>query len=126
MVCVFYYLLRRLFNPLSSSPSRSPSILHAVLWWLTTFFGDSSSHGQPAATTTIFVLTIDGLNIYYTGCSNAVTPVARLAAAWNLPHISYGGTSTTLGNKTEFTTLTRLSFTMSLFAKFYMEVFNVS
>ena len=51
--------------------------------------------------------------------------IGRLAAAWNVPAITYGGTSTSLGNKTEFTTLTRLAYTMDDFARFYIHVFEV-
>ena len=50
---------------------------------------------------------------------------ARLTAAWDIPHITYGGTSEELGNKAEFKTLTRLSYNMNVFAKFYMDVFKV-
>ena len=55
-----------------------------------------------------------------------MSTVARLTAAWNIPHITYGGTSVALGNKTEFRTLTRLAYNLNKFAKFYMEVFRVS
>ena len=51
--------------------------------------------------------------------------IGRLAAAWNVPAITYGGTSTSLGNKTEFTTMTRLAYTMDDFARFYIHVFEV-
>ena len=52
--------------------------------------------------------------------------VGRLAAAWNLPVITYGGSSTALRNKTEFATLTRLAYTFDDFARFYIQIFEVS
>ena len=52
--------------------------------------------------------------------------IARLAAEWNIPHITYGGTGEFLGNKTEFATLTRLAYNLNSFAKFYLEVLKVS
>jgi hypothetical protein len=47
-----------------------------------------------------------------------------MAASWNIPHITYVGTDESLGDKQEFSTLSRLSFTMNVFALFYIEVFN--
>lgn len=52
--------------------------------------------------------------------------IARLAADWNIPHITYGGNGEFLANKTEFATLTRLSSNLNSFGKFYFEVFRVS
>ena len=60
------------------------------------------------------------------GCTPSVETVSRMAVKWNLPHITYVGTAESLGNKEEFRMLSRLSFTMNVFAKFYMEVFKVS
>ena len=50
----------------------------------------------------------------------------RLAAAWNIPHITYAGTAEALGNKTEFSTLTRLSFSMNEAGVFFKKVLQVS
>ena len=61
-----------------------------------------------------------------TGCSNAVMIIGRLANNWNIPIFTYAGTSEVLANKTEFRTLTRLSFSLTLCAQFYVEVFKVS
>ena len=69
--------------------------------------------------------TIITYNNVLPGCSNAVATVSRLAASWELPHITYGGTAEELGDKTEFRMLTRLAYNMNAFAKFYLEVFNV-
>ena len=60
------------------------------------------------------------------GCSNAVMIIGRLANNWNIPIFTYAGTSEVLANKTEFRTLTRLSFSLTLCAQFYVEVFKVS
>ena len=60
------------------------------------------------------------------GCSNAVGSVARLAASWNLPIFTYGGTNKFLENKTEFRTLTRLAFSTDSFSHFYFDIFKVS
>ena len=49
----------------------------------------------------------------------------RLAAAWNIPHITYAGTAEALGNKTEFSTLTRLSFSMNEAGVFFKKVLQV-
>ncbi|XP_060585634.1 atrial natriuretic peptide receptor 1-like, partial [Ruditapes philippinarum] len=58
------------------------------------------------------------------GCTPSVQTVSRMAASWNIPHITYVGTDESLGDKQEFSTLSRLSFTMNVFALFYIEVFN--
>lgn len=58
------------------------------------------------------------------GCTPSVQTVSRMASSWNIPHITYVGTDESLGNKQEFSTLTRLSFTMNVFARFYVEVFD--
>ncbi|XP_053380189.1 atrial natriuretic peptide receptor 1-like [Mercenaria mercenaria] len=58
------------------------------------------------------------------GCTPSVQTVSRMAASWNIPHITYVGTDESLGDKHEFSMLSRLSFTMNLFATFYIEVFN--
>ena len=47
-----------------------------------------------------------------------------MAVAWNIPHITYVGTDESLGNKVEFSMLTRLSYNMNVFAKFYVDVFD--
>ena len=60
------------------------------------------------------------------GCSNAVGSVARLAASWNLPIFTYGGTNIMLENKTEFSTLTRLAYSVDGFSHFYFDIFRVS
>lgn len=60
------------------------------------------------------------------GCTNAVQLAARMASSWKLPILTYGGTGESSADKTTFTTLSRLSFTMNQFADFYVEVFNVS
>ena len=52
--------------------------------------------------------------------------IGRLANNWNIPIFTYAGTSEVLANKTEFRTLTRLSFSLTLCAQFYVEVFKVS
>ena len=49
-----------------------------------------------------------------------------MAVSWNLPHISYAATDESLGNKREFSVLTRLSYTLDAFARFYIKIFNVS
>ena len=59
-----------------------------------------------------------------TGCTPAVSAISMMASSWNIPHITYVGTHKTLGDKNEFSTLTRLSYNMNLFAKFYIEVFK--
>ena len=66
------------------------------------------------------------LYICLPGCSFSVAEIARLAADWNIPHITYGGNGEFLANKTEFATLTRLSSNLNSFGKFYFEVFRVS
>ena len=40
--------------------------------------------------------------------------------------MTYGGTGESMANKLEFTTLSRLSYTMNEFAHFYIEVFKVT
>ncbi|KAH3829518.1 hypothetical protein DPMN_131514 [Dreissena polymorpha] len=45
-----------------------------------------------------------------------------MAVSWNLPHITYVGSDEELGNKKEFALLTRMSYTMNSFARFYIEV----
>ena len=52
--------------------------------------------------------------------------MSRMAVKWNIPHFTYVGMSEVLADKSEFQMLTRLSFTLNLFAKFYIEVFKVS
>ncbi|WAR31767.1 ANPRA-like protein [Mya arenaria] len=47
-----------------------------------------------------------------------------MAVAWNIPHLTYVGTDESLGDKTEFSMLSRLSFTVNMFAKFYVNVFD--
>ena len=61
-----------------------------------------------------------------TGCSNGIATVSRMAVSFNLPHITYAGTSDDLGNKKEFSMLSRISYTMDAFAKFYVQVLKVS
>ncbi|XP_052249816.1 atrial natriuretic peptide receptor 3-like [Dreissena polymorpha] len=58
------------------------------------------------------------------GCSPSVSTVSRMAVSWNLPHITYAGSDEELGNKKKFALLTRMSFTMNSFARFYIEVFK--
>ncbi|WAR31543.1 GCY8-like protein, partial [Mya arenaria] len=58
------------------------------------------------------------------GCTPSVQTVSRMAVSWNIPHITYVGTDESLGDKTEFSMLSRLSFTMNTFAKFYVDVFD--
>ncbi|XP_052788739.1 atrial natriuretic peptide receptor 1-like [Mya arenaria] len=58
------------------------------------------------------------------GCTHSVKPVSRMAVTWNVPHITYVGTDESLGDKKEFSMLSRLSYTMNEFSKFYIEVFN--
>ena len=60
------------------------------------------------------------------GCSNGIGTVSRMAVSFNLPHITYAGTSETLSNKKEFSMLSRISYTMDAFASFYMDVLDVS
>lgn len=48
-----------------------------------------------------------------------------MASSWDIPHITYVGTHESLGDKHEFPILSRLSYNMNLFAKFYIEVLNV-
>ncbi|XP_052212562.1 atrial natriuretic peptide receptor 1-like [Dreissena polymorpha] len=55
------------------------------------------------------------------GCSPSVSTVSRMAVSWNLPHITYVGSDEELGNKKEFALLTRMSYTMNSFARFYIE-----
>ena len=62
----------------------------------------------------------------FAGCSDAVTSIARLTAAWKLPHITYAGTFEQLADKAEYSTLTRTAFNLNAFAKFYMEVLKVN
>ena len=62
----------------------------------------------------------------FAGCSNGIATVSRMAVSFNLPHITYAGTSDDLGNKQEFSMLSRISYTMDAFAKFYVDVLNVS
>ena len=62
----------------------------------------------------------------FLACSGAVQIVSRMAVNWNIPHFTYVGMSEVLADKNEFQMLTRLSFTLNLFAKFYIEVFKVS
>ncbi|OWF54640.1 Atrial natriuretic peptide receptor 2 [Mizuhopecten yessoensis] len=47
-----------------------------------------------------------------------------MASSWNLPIITPVGTSGTLGDKSNFPTLTRLAYNMNKFAKFYLQVFG--
>ena len=49
-----------------------------------------------------------------------------MAVSFDLPHITYAGTSESLTNKKEFSRLSRISYTMDNFANFYMDVLNVS
>ncbi|WAR31512.1 ANPRA-like protein [Mya arenaria] len=44
-----------------------------------------------------------------------------MAVTWNVPHITYVGTDESLGDKKEFSMLSRLSYTMNEFSKFYIE-----
>ncbi|XP_060064288.1 atrial natriuretic peptide receptor 1-like [Ylistrum balloti] len=57
-------------------------------------------------------------------CSHAVNVVGRMASSWNLPILTPVGTSGTLGDKSNFPTLTRLAYNMNKFAKFYLQVFS--
>ncbi|XP_021340544.1 atrial natriuretic peptide receptor 1-like [Mizuhopecten yessoensis] len=57
-------------------------------------------------------------------CSHAVNVIGRMASSWNLPIITPVGTSGTLGDKSNFPTLTRLAYNMNKFAKFYLQVFG--
>ena len=47
-----------------------------------------------------------------------------MASSWNIPIISPAGSSERVTNKTEFSTLTNLAFTMENFAEFYMDLFR--
>lgn len=60
----------------------------------------------------------------FKGCTPAVATISRMAASWSVPHLSYAGMDESLGNKNEFSLLTRMSFTLNAFAKFYVEVNN--
>ena len=62
--------------------------------------------------------------LFASGCTPSVQTVSRMAVAWNIPHITYVGTDESLGNKVEFSILTRLSYNMNVFAKFYVDVFD--
>ena len=60
------------------------------------------------------------------GCTNSVQLASRMASSWKIPLMTFGGTGESSGDKKQFTTLSRLSYTMNTFAKFYVAVFNVS
>ena len=60
------------------------------------------------------------------GCSNGIETISRMAVSFDLPHITYAGTSESLTNKKEFSRLSRISYTMDNFANFYMDVLSVS
>ncbi|KAH3785097.1 hypothetical protein DPMN_163181 [Dreissena polymorpha] len=62
------------------------------------------------------------VGILLLGCTPSVQTVSRMAVEWNVPHITYVGTDETLGNKNEYSMLTRLSYTMNVFADFYVHV----
>ena len=63
--------------------------------------------------------------ILFIACSNSAAAVSRMANHWNIPVMTYGGTDEVLSNNTEFPTLTRLSYTLNDFAKFYFAIFKV-
>lgn len=62
--------------------------------------------------------------LYFPACSLAVDIVGRMASSWNLPLITPVGTKGTLGDKSNFPTLTRLAYNMNKFANFYLQVFS--
>ena len=57
-------------------------------------------------------------------CGSDIEIVACMASSWNIPIISPSGSSARLTDKTEFTTLTNMAFTMEKFATFYMNIYN--
>ncbi|XP_045198693.2 atrial natriuretic peptide receptor 1-like isoform X2 [Mercenaria mercenaria] len=56
------------------------------------------------------------------GCSLAVEPVSRMAVSWNIPHFTYGGSDELLGNKLEFSMLTRTGLTVYAHINVYIEL----
>lgn len=62
--------------------------------------------------------------LFPSGCSFAVEILGYMAASWNLPLITPVGTKSSLSNKRDYNTVTRLSYDMSKFAKFYRTLFN--
>ncbi|KAH3838481.1 hypothetical protein DPMN_111891 [Dreissena polymorpha] len=58
------------------------------------------------------------------GCTPSVATISRMAVAWSVPHFTYVGMDVSLNNKREFSLLTRMSYTLNAFAKFYLEVFD--
>ncbi|KAK6184927.1 hypothetical protein SNE40_007276 [Patella caerulea] len=59
------------------------------------------------------------------GCSLAVEAVAHMAAKWNIPIITPAGSAGILADKTQFPTLTRLSFGMQEYAAFYLDLLKL-
>ncbi|KAF0290085.1 Atrial natriuretic peptide receptor 1 [Amphibalanus amphitrite] len=57
------------------------------------------------------------------GCSEALTSLGRMAAKWNVPVLTSGGSSQLLGDKKVFSTLTRLSHTMDDLKQLIRRVF---
>ncbi|VDI25585.1 Hypothetical predicted protein [Mytilus galloprovincialis] len=57
-------------------------------------------------------------------CGTDLEIAACMASSWNIPIISTSGSSDLVTNKTEFSTLTNMAFTMEKFALFYVRLFN--
>ena len=57
-------------------------------------------------------------------CGSDIEIAACMASSWNIPIISPSGSSARVTDKTEFTTLTNMAFTMEKFATFYMNIYN--
>ncbi|XP_076352754.1 receptor-type guanylate cyclase gcy-18-like [Tachypleus tridentatus] len=55
-------------------------------------------------------------------CTLALDPVGRMASYWNIPIYTAGGIDTTVSDKSIFTTLTRLSFSLEGAANFILEI----
>jgi hypothetical protein len=57
-------------------------------------------------------------------CSEAIEPLGRMAAAWNLPILGLSGADFALNDKEIYTTLTRLAYSFDQLADFYINVFS--
>ncbi|KAH7645122.1 guanylate cyclase c-like protein 2 [Dermatophagoides farinae] len=57
-------------------------------------------------------------------CGLALDPVARMASHWRIPVISSGGPQSQFSNKEIFSTLTRLSFSLTNLGSFVIQIFQ--